>query len=254
VPEIHIIYDYEYYKFEDSKKKKTEQTILVVRPTNSFFAYKKSYNLAVVRIDKEVSETGVLMYNVKPNFVIESTHSNNDIKFYEYMGGKIYSYVENNDLKWTFHEETRDVLGYTVHKVSTNYGSRSWTGWYCKDIPLNRGPYKFNGLPGALLEITSDDGLFSYKATDIYQLEKQLHIETLNFMLEPEKDKIEISKEKLNQFRKKYHNLSSSERAYFNRSNKNATYTMMTIDESGEKKPVESRSRQRNYIEKTVPS
>jgi GLPGLI family protein len=183
--------------------------------------------------------------------VIESTHSNNSIHFYEYLGGKIYHYVEKNDLKWEFYEESKYVLGYTVHKVSTNYGSRSWTGWYCKDIPLNRGPYKFNGLPGALLEITSDGGLFSYKATEIYHLEKQLHIETLNFILEPGKEIFLISKEELNLFRKKYDNLSSSERAYFNRSNKNATYTMMTIDESGEKKTVESRKRRRNYTEKT---
>lgn len=249
-PEIHIIYDYEYFKFKDSKKKKTEQTILVTRPKNTFFAYQKSFDLAVARIDKKVSDMAVLIYNVKPNFVIESKNSDNIIKFYEYIGGKIYSYDEENKLEWSFHEETKKVLGYTVHKATTNYGSRVWTGWYCKDISLNTGPYKFNGLPGAILEITSDDGQFSFKAIDIYRPEDQTNVETLNFMLEPVNENILMTREELNIFRKKYDNLSSSERAYFNRTEKNAVYTVMTVDRSGERKPVEPLRRQRNYIEK----
>ena len=249
-PEIHIVYDFEYDKFIDSKKKRVEKTILIVQPSKSYFSYKTSFNLAVTRTTKTVSDMGVLMYNIKPNFIIATESKKDSLNFYEYIGGKIYDYKEKVDLEWEFDESTKIILGYTCHKVRTSYGSRNWIGWYCKDIAISRGPYKFNGLPGALLEISSDDGLFKFSASEIYRVEDSTSLNVLDFLLEPNKEIISMERKKLNRFRNKYDNLSPGERAYVNRPDKNAEYTIMTIDESGERKAVEYNRRQRNYIEK----
>lgn len=249
-PEIHIVYDFEYLKFKDSKKKKIEQTILISRASGSFFSYKQSFDLAYTRIDQKVSDMGILMYNVKPNFLITTVYNQDVLTFYEYIGGKIYTYQEKNDLKWSLKDEFKSINNYKVQKVTTRYGSRTWTGWFCKDIPITKGPYKFNGLPGALLEISSDDGIFSFLMNDIYQLEKPSNLTSLDFMMESDKEIVPINQGDLNTFRKTYDISSASERAMLNEPGKYSDYELITIDESGERKPVEVRKRLRNYIEK----
>ena len=45
------------------------------------------------------------------------------------------------------------ILGFNCQKAYTTYGGRNYTAWYAPQIPVNEGPYKFNGLPGLILKI-----------------------------------------------------------------------------------------------------
>lgn len=66
---------------------------------------------------------------------------------------------------WEFHDETKEILGYTCQKATTiKYivgVKQNITAWYTEDIPVNDGPSDFNGLPGMILELHRDDRSFS---------------------------------------------------------------------------------------------
>ncbi|NJC26401.1 hypothetical protein GGR27_001900 [Lewinella antarctica] len=49
-----------------------------------------------------------------------------------------------------------------VIKARGAYGGRDYTAWFAPSFPVPFGPYHFGGLPGLILEITSDDGLVTY--------------------------------------------------------------------------------------------
>ena len=72
---------------------------------------------------------------------------------------------------WELREDTMTILGYVSQKAETVFRGRSYVAWFAPDIPLQDGPWKLYGLPGLILQVVVDDGLFVFKAIGIQQLE-----------------------------------------------------------------------------------
>lgn len=47
----------------------------------------------------------------------------------------------------------KKYLNYTLKKATINKYGKDFIAWYCPEIPINDGPYKFYGLPGLIFEI-----------------------------------------------------------------------------------------------------
>src|SRR3712207_1960357 len=63
--------------------------------------------------------------------------------------------------QWQFiPDDTIRVSGYLCNKAQINYAGRNYTAWYAIDIPIPYGPFKFWGLPGLILKIEEETGLF----------------------------------------------------------------------------------------------
>ncbi|NIF06398.1 GLPGLI family protein [Chryseobacterium sp. Tr-659] len=73
-----------------------------------------------------------------------------------------YSYKTTDKINWTISDEIKKVENYTLQKATTKFGGRSWTAWFCKDIPFNEGPFKFRGLPGLIFELSDAKKNFVY--------------------------------------------------------------------------------------------
>ena len=74
-----------------------------------------------------------------------------------------YLVVKSNDkIMWKLNEQMKEVQGIKLHQASTKFGGRDWTAWYNPQIPLQEGPYKFNGLPGMVYEVYDTDNIFHY--------------------------------------------------------------------------------------------
>jgi GLPGLI family protein len=58
-------------------------------------------------------------------------------------------------------------LGYECYKATGNFRGRNYTAFYTPKIPIADGPFKFSGLPGLILKISSDDNYTSFEATKI---------------------------------------------------------------------------------------
>ncbi len=69
--------------------------------------------------------------------------------------------------QWTLKSETMTIEGYRTSKAVMTYGGRDWTAWYTEDIPVDGGPYKFCGLPGLILKVSSEDGSYGWTLTGI---------------------------------------------------------------------------------------
>lgn len=73
-----------------------------------------------------------------------------------------YSFKTTDKINWVISDETKKLENYTLQKASTQFGGRSWTAWFCKDIPFNEGPFKFRGLPGLIFELSDSKKNFIY--------------------------------------------------------------------------------------------
>lgn len=69
---------------------------------------------------------------------------------------------------WTLTDETEIIIGYTCRKATLkNNNEAKIDAWFAIDLPFPFGPYKFNSLPGLILKVETNNGLFTYIATKI---------------------------------------------------------------------------------------
>jgi len=66
-------------------------------------------------------------------------------------------------LKWKLHPEKDSIAGILCYKASTRHGGRSYTAWYSPQIPIQDGPYVFQGLPGLITKVVDDDKIYSFE-------------------------------------------------------------------------------------------
>jgi GLPGLI family protein len=60
-------------------------------------------------------------------------------------------------IEWSLIDESKIIMDYEAHKAETRFRGRSYTAWYAPDINIDAGPWKFNGLPGLILEVTDSE-------------------------------------------------------------------------------------------------
>lgn len=76
-------------------------------------------------------------------------------------------YIEGGTWNWQIVNEYKEILGLKCKKATiTKYG-RNWIAYFTEDYPMPFGPYKFNNLPGLILEVFDDKNDYSFTATSI---------------------------------------------------------------------------------------
>ncbi len=64
-----------------------------------------------------------------------------------------YTMEEPRSINWTIHSDSRVISGYNCLKATGTFRGREYTAWFTKEIPCEFGPWKFNGLPGLIVEV-----------------------------------------------------------------------------------------------------
>lgn len=90
----------------------------------------------------------------KFNYIIHKNLSNNEtITYYDFTSFK-YKIVEQYVMNWQIvNDSTKIILNQKCKLATTKFKGRTYYAWYSSEINIQDGPYKFNGLPGLILEI-----------------------------------------------------------------------------------------------------
>jgi len=166
------------YKTSNLLNAKSQLTtfILLMNDKESYFKSMNVYVQDSLMYYKKIKETGNALADMK-------TFSRFDCEYPENIGitaGKIYittpisrgyvSYDEPNNLNWKLVNEFKKIGNANCQKaVTTKYG-RNWIAYFNPKIPLNFGPYKFNNLPGLIVELYDENYNFHYK---LYSFKKR---------------------------------------------------------------------------------
>lgn len=105
----------------------------------------------------------------KIDFVIKKDLKNNTSTYSEMVAMYNLGFTESTDLfNWKIHSETRkNIGGYSCIKATTKFRGRHYIAWFSEEIPINDGPYKFNGLPGLILQVEEIKGNFVFKINQV---------------------------------------------------------------------------------------
>jgi GLPGLI family protein len=113
---------------------------------------------------------------------------------------KFYKYVDNiENINWQIFTDEMKILGYNCRRATCRFRGRDYTAWYAVDIPINKGPYKFGGLPGLILKISDTQKHVEFVCESIEQTSVPI------FKDENESDAVKISREKYLEQEKKFY-------------------------------------------------
>ena len=71
--------------------------------------------------------------------------------------------LETKDIQtWILTTEKKQVKEITLQKATTTWGGRNWIAWFATEIAFQEGPYKFNGLPGLIVEVSDDQNNYKF--------------------------------------------------------------------------------------------
>lgn len=87
-------------------------------------------------------------------YQIYKNYPKGKITFTDHIPSSTYKFEEDLDLfHWKLTGDSSIICGYRAQMAICDFGGRSWIAWFSPEIPINEGPYKFNGLPGLIVKV-----------------------------------------------------------------------------------------------------
>lgn len=71
-----------------------------------------------------------------------------------------------NIFNWKIEDKTKKINGYICQLATTSFRGRDYEAWFTNDLPQG-GPWKYDGLPGLILDIKSIDNYIHITAESI---------------------------------------------------------------------------------------
>ena len=103
-----------------------------------------------------------------------------EMSFTESVATDEFRYSQDMNLfNWNIEEERKQIAGYNAQKATTTFAGRDYIAWFTPEIPIPDGPYKFNGLPGLILEIRDTKDYYVFELIRFEELEEPRVIEFL---------------------------------------------------------------------------
>lgn len=121
--------------------------------------------------DKMNAESAV--QKIPPDFAGEANSYYKDSKtatltFIAFAGGKFYAVKEPMPvINWKIDDETRQIDRFKCQRAVADFKGRSYTAWFCPELPYANGPWKLGGLPGLILEAYDEKKEVVYRFTSI---------------------------------------------------------------------------------------
>ena len=89
-----------------------------------------------------------------------------------FRDGKQKTYIVEekiNKIKWNIIQEFKTISGFKAQKAKGSFRGRQYTAWFTNEIPIKYGPWKLNGLPGLILNVSdvNNEVMFYAKAIKV---------------------------------------------------------------------------------------
>lgn len=144
---LYVSENYSYYKVEPKNIEKKDE--IEVEETIITGSQENNYRFSEVIVNK------------KEKKLTERLYENIFIK-------KHYAIKENLPImKWKLINEEKTIKNFICKKAKIIFRGRSYTAWYTEKIQISSGPWKFNSLPGLIISVSDDSGIYKWEANSL---------------------------------------------------------------------------------------
>lgn len=193
----------------DSLKIETERDIYLLDVTRDCTKFYKEDFIRIDSLNKNSNDKIQASLPNGFNILVKRKTGQQVNKNYSFIDGKYYVFETFDKMAWTLKDKKKSVGNYTAQLAESDYGGRHWYAWFVKEIPLFEGPYKFNGLPGMIIEVYDIQHNFNFTLVSLSNLNESPDTQNIletNFGQKP----LQVSLEKFNEILiNAYYNLYS---------------------------------------------
>lgn len=158
------------YKLKNTQYAPQSETTfaLLINKSSSYFKNINKYIGDSLILEKKLKETGNTVKDLanygkyRTQFPEGIGTTNAKIYYSTEIEGKAFDYEEENNIKWKIINEYKTILGFKSRKAIAKKYGRTWIAWFTEEIPFPFGPYKFNDLPGLIVEVYDDKNDYHY--------------------------------------------------------------------------------------------
>jgi GLPGLI family protein len=204
------------YKFvlmtDTVEKKKTTRDVNMLLLVGNKYSKFYSHTLFVIDSVLESMSDNERIYMLTnsgiPDFVrqygsftpekIYTNHKENKITLTDMQPPNRIQYNETVPKQdWKILSETKDFSGYKCQKAICTFRGRDYVAWFTYEIPVNDGPWKFNGLPGLIVKVYDTQEHYDFELTFIRKISRQIMFTEQNYVEGSIKDHIRICRYKI---------------------------------------------------------
>ena len=171
---------YSYFNTNAVTNKDVYAELINSQNKSKFILYTKKINPTTRYFDENNEMKGELIDfedEVYKDFSQNSYFANSPIPFTY----KFTSKDSLNHLKWELKDNIKEILGYSCTEAHTSFHGRNYIAYFTYEIPIFDGPWKFNGLPGLILELKEETGMLEIVA---YELKTEAKIKNIDSKLD----------------------------------------------------------------------
>ncbi|MDH6251846.1 GLPGLI family protein [Chryseobacterium sp. H1D6B] len=127
---------------------------LLINEKESYYKNMKKYIEDSLKYEKRINDRTDFREGIKYATDFSENIGTTNGKLYVTLqfSNKGFKYEESNHINWQLLNEFKRIGKYKCQKAVTKKYGRKWIVWFTEDIPFPFGPYKFNKLPGLILE------------------------------------------------------------------------------------------------------
>ncbi|MNK34466.1 hypothetical protein D3C87_529740 [compost metagenome] len=178
---------YEYKFISDStnvEDVKTEMMFLdTTKEGSKYYSYTvfNADSAMKVNLEKQLAATGSInitseMRKGEVRYSVTKTYPYYKIFLHRRLGMDKYKISEDRKINWKISSEKEKIGEWNAQKAEADFAGRHWIAWFSTEIPIQDGPYKFNGLPGLIVKIEDKKGSHKLELKGIKNIQGDLDI------------------------------------------------------------------------------
>lgn len=76
--------------------------------------------------------------------------------------------------QWTLKDEQQNIHGYHCQKATCHWRGRDYEAWFTSEIPIQRGPWKFGGLPGLIVKLSDAKKEYNFELVKLERVKRPI--------------------------------------------------------------------------------
>ena len=187
IDEAYLKCQYDYTYIQDTLSGKTAKDWLVLQIGKNMSKCYSYYSMQVDSIFASPDRDVILRQQINAAIGSKTEWPHKRMKAYVYKNypqGKMtvtdgllmQDYIYEDTLyaqNWVIQDSSKLILGHECQKAVCQYRGHCWTVWFAMDIPIPDGPWKLCGLPGLIMEATTEDNSHAFKLLGMEKASKE---------------------------------------------------------------------------------
>jgi GLPGLI family protein len=141
--------------------------------------YTKFYFQKLLKFDSLTKINKLVTFSFPLQQITKRKINDYENENFVYLEDKYYSFSSLDEMKWEISNSVKNFNTYKLQKAETKWGGRNWIAWFCSEIPIPEGPYKFRGLPGLIMELKDTKNNFIYSLISLKKVDYEYNTDNI---------------------------------------------------------------------------